>query len=255
MRTVTNGNVSAYAIVRASVAIRPKLRRENIMTNLLAVLPFSGFYGSWHDDEMNQTLEQAFSDHATGCNINDALIIRAHDAVSWPHAFKSYARLYSDAFRDEFDIPSLEFESLQSPREYNFETDRIFVHVSRDDIASIWKGLNRDIFKHVCTERFTHRSGFVSFYEPDWKAWGKLSAWDHNQLGALLEAHAHQHSTNYVHVTCDPDYPEMFTSYREFELMEGDRGNGEIDSLLFNTPEMNRLGRVHNYLNARAERD
>ena len=224
------------------------------MTMLLTTIPFSGFYSSIHDSELDWTLEQMFSDYNTGCDINSELLDRAYDAVKWGQVHKEYTENYVEAFQGEFNIPSMEFDALDSPREYNYTTDRIFVKVSRDDIARIWKRLDKAILTTICNNKFTHSSGFISSYSPDWKKWGRITNWDHNQLGALMSAIAEQDSSSYSVYASDPDAGHCFNK-NEFELMEYARCNGVLDNMLSEGSEMSRLLNIHTYLNVRSDRE
>lgn len=100
-------------------------------------------------------------------------------------------KFYSERYRQ----PSirLTFEEMTSPREYNFETDRLFARLPAVVIRRLFK-LSRDdnheTLAAVIAERFTHRSGFVSFYSNDLAEWldKPLMTWDHNEIGTLLIA-------------------------------------------------------------------
>lgn len=214
---------------------------------MLTVIPFSGFYHSLHDSELDRGLESMFSD-SSGNGI-DGLISRAFDLIDWTKAQTDYAREYADRFAREFDIEGLTFESLQSPREYNFTTDRIFVEIPRAAWARIIRKTSREHLDNVAREMFTSRSGFISFYSPDWRKWGKFSAWDHNQRLAMIAA--------YVLTVRDG---EPFDQWAEYGLMENAICNGEIDSILCDSVEsgridsMRRLWNVADYLRRREER-
>src|SRR5690606_26269592 len=87
----------------------------------------------------------------------------------------------------------LEFESLDSPREYNFCTDRIFCYIPLESAKRLFvisaKG-NHKRLKEVIRERFTSRDGFISFYSNNLEEWldKPLDQWDHNEIGTLLIA-------------------------------------------------------------------
>lgn len=88
-------------------------------------------------------------------------------------------------------------------------------------------------------DRHMSRSGFISFYSADWRSWGEVEGWDHNQLQTLIEA--------YVQDTrSEPD---------ETGLMESARCNERIEGWVeSNTPGIERLYRIHDYLRRREER-
>lgn len=213
---------------------------------LLATIPFSGFYCSYHDSQMDDALERAFQDQ----NGHDQpwtakLGEHFHSKMDWHEAQCQYAKDYVAAFSDYIGVP-MEFESMQSPREYNFTTDRIFVNIKNEDFWAMWKKLQRDNFVAKCKERFTNRSGFISFYNPDFRYWKNMAEWDFNQFGTVTEAYADQVAQE-----------KSFTTFDEQEnsIVEDFSGNGNIDNYLWgNCKEGNRLSKIHEYLSQRAER-
>lgn len=202
---------------------------------MLAVIPFSGFYNSLHDAKLDRALEQMFSDRETGCERNEGLELRAYAACDWSAVHRAYAKHYAEAWLAEHGIKG-EFESLQNPREYNFTTDRIFVKLAEGEPARLLATVDRARLADVATEMFTSRSGFISYYSPDVADWGPADEWDHNQLAALLVAHAGDEGD-------------------EYGLMEGATCNGYLEQWIGDwTPGIERLYRVHDYLQTRATR-
>ncbi len=117
---------------------------------LLTTVPFSGFYETMHSDAIN---------------------------------YLEYAKAYVDQMST-----GLEFDSLDSPREYNFATDRIFTKIDVKNVKAMLDSVDKETFDRVCTEHFTSYAGFISGYDCNWEEWGNVIDWDHNQIGALLEA-------------------------------------------------------------------
>jgi hypothetical protein len=160
---------------------------------LLTTIPFSGFYESIHDMAIDNAIEREFDVDGDGepdClpdHIDMGDIIRDMDMR---RLLNDYARAYVDFINEHFDLPSLEFESLQSPREYNFTTDRIFAYISVQDIAKMYAAIPRDRFAEWIEEQFTSCPGFISFYSNSLTEWLKQSGqWDHNQIGTLMQAY------------------------------------------------------------------
>lgn len=203
---------------------------------MLTTVPFSGFYNSFHDACLDDRLGSMFSDRETGCHPNKDLLDAAYGAVRWAHVHHQYAEDYCRAFAHEFGI-NLSFDSLVSPREYNFETDRIFATIDEDEVRRLFGEVDPDDLTAIAKERFTSCDGFISFYDPDWRAWGDVLEWDCNQVGTLLLAWLQKE---------DPD----FDQYAELNLME----NAHIEHWLSQGKEMERLLRIHDYLQERAER-
>lgn len=85
-----------------------------------------------------------------------------------------------------------EWEELESPRFYNFATDRIFAKVDRVLIRELYRQLmlvdNRWAFELAVKESFTSYDGFSSNYSNDADALAAkpLEDWDHNELKMLL---------------------------------------------------------------------
>jgi len=211
---------------------------------MLAIIPFAGFYESVHDDMLNNALGQVFWDReGQGC-VHSNLLNRAHSLIKWGDVMKAYTKDYAERFADEFKL-ALTFESMQSPREYNFTTDRIFVELSADEAKRILAATDREALDTVAADMFTSRSGFISSYSPDVDDWGGIEAWDHNQLGALLKAYAAQ----------ETDDTDGFESWAERSLMEKADENGYLQNWLFvDNPKMQRLDKIHGYLQDRAGR-
>lgn len=95
--------------------------------------------------------------------------------------------------RERREVASLRltWAAMESPREYNFSTDRIFANIPASIIRKLWTISKEDehaTLSHVAERRHTSRDGFISGYRNDWRQWGKLADWDHNQLMTLLIA-------------------------------------------------------------------
>ncbi|MGX7874405.1 hypothetical protein ACVDG5_018085 [Mesorhizobium sp. ORM6] len=85
------------------------------------------------------------------------------------------------------------FESMDSPREYNFTTDRLYAEIPLGMMQLLFRKSRTE--KHatlaaVIAERFTSRDGFLSHYSRHLAEWLEkpLTDWDHNELGTLLIA-------------------------------------------------------------------
>jgi hypothetical protein len=217
----------------------------------LTTIPFSGFYCSVHDSEMDSALERMFDLEGTGY-ANPDLVDAARDAIDWPCVQEAYAAEFVESLGVEYDL-NLTFESLSSPKYYNFETDRIFAHIDRASLAKIARAVPRDTLRKAIKARFTSRDGFISHYSPrlsDWPA--RLSDWDHNQIGTLLGLYLDQEAAGYG--------SDGFDSYRQCEIMESAFGNGYPEGLFYEHERrgyagtLNRLYRIAEYLAKREAR-
>lgn len=206
---------------------------------MLTVVPFSGFYYSLHDSEIDVTIERMFSDRDTGCTRNAGLESALFDSCDFTQVQREYAKAYVSEFASEFSISGLIFESMQSPKYYNFETDRIFAHISESEVKRLFSEVSPEDLAATSRDMFTSRSGFISHYSPEVSTWGDCENWDHNQIFCLLRAVA------------GPD----FDHYREYDLMCDYSGNGYLDQWIENaTPNISRLYRIHEYLQLREAR-
>lgn len=85
------------------------------------------------------------------------------------------------------------FETMDSPREYNFTTDRVYAYVPLGMLYLLFRRSRAEghaTLAAVIKERFTSRSGFISGYRNTLETWLQkpLADWDHNETGTLLVA-------------------------------------------------------------------
>lgn len=153
-----------------------------------ALVPFAGFAGTWHSESVDYAEEQLFSDSSG--KVYNNLLDMFFDHVSYGDVFQRYAENYVSILRQELELPSLVFEEMISPRFYNFETDRIFVSISRQDFDRMMLAVGGESLDRKAREMFTSRSGFCSFYPNDTAKWPPVDDWDHNHVGAVLAAYA-----------------------------------------------------------------
>jgi len=209
------------------------------MTRLTTV-PFSGFYNSWHDYELDHALDSMVSDK-TGCHPYESIRERVFDLIPWGDVHTAYARKYCAAFAEEYGI-DLKFESMSSPKYYNYETDRIFAHISDEEVRRLFDAVDRDDLQALIRSRFTSCSGFISHYSNDLGDWGDIDAWDHNQIGTLVEAYAVQELGR----DDEPlDLPILQGLFSAFEV---------LSSAIPASKEIDRLFGLVEYLNRRSER-
>lgn len=218
---------------------------------LSCLIPFAGFYATWHDAEFDNTLEYMFDPEGCGADYAGPLSQRFFDTINWRAAHTSYAKAYAENFAAELGCRVCEFEEMVSPREYNFNTDRLFAKFNAAELRAMMARADiRAELDRVAGDMFTSRDGFISSYSPDVARWGDdLAEWDYNQRGALLQAAANVIIGN----------GETFDQLAEFDLMEHDRCNGAIDGWLWNNTTDgavmgNRCDKVARYLAAREAR-
>ena len=156
-------------------------------------IPFSGFYESIHTDRIDREFEYFFDNNGDGeidiPEEKQSDFWTEYDPVGWG-ILKEYSKAYVEFVANEFDL-SLVFDELTSPREYNFQTDRIFAKLPMSEVNQMMEKTDKKILEQLIEEKFTRRSGFIPFYSNDLETWLKkpLADWDHNEIGTLLEAY------------------------------------------------------------------
>jgi len=183
-------------------------------------IPFSGFYNSlWSslvevDSEVEQfaeyaaELQESRKYHPEEYHPEELRVDVSHwawEMVNYSAAHLEIAKDYAAAFgawlderaRDiDPDAPPCEltFASMDSPREYNFRTDEIDAEISESFVA--WMraqaeagGECAEPLADAIRRRHSSRSGFISFYANDLRAWPEdVESWDCRQLRTLLES-------------------------------------------------------------------
>lgn len=189
------------------------------MQQLVQITNFPGFYESSLDAMIDREVESVFNCDDSGCesNIPDSF----YYSMNWQPVREAMAREYADQYMqglaDESGIALVwEYESFTSPRFYNFETDRLWVHIASESVQAIYDNTPAHLIAQVFRERFTSYDGFLSSYDntpPD----KPLADWDHNELSALLDAFALHHGYE----------PEAW------ELLERWNGNGGLSDAIW----------------------
>lgn len=171
-------------------------------------IPFSGFYWSIHQDRIDHLLEIVILNleedypHLTEEQIIDAsehLIELVDFKATRERVAKEYVNQFekeiNSILRTRLNIKEevkFTFKEVIRPREYNFANDRILVEIEDWVAVLLFTVTNEDILAQVSSERHTSRSGFHSFYDPDYTTWGRSITWDSNQLETLLIAFMEQ---------------------------------------------------------------
>ena len=155
-------------------------------------IPFQGFYGSIHENEVEGIIEQEIQNLEDEYKKTDKQIQDWLDAIEYKKIFKAYAQHYVNCINQELDIPSLDFKELNSPKFYNYETDRIFCTLKETDLVQIHKKIiNTSDFKKLVSDTFTPRDGFIPSYSNDVIDWIRkpVKSLDHNEIGLLIECY------------------------------------------------------------------
>lgn len=175
------------------------------MGYLLIRLPFQGFYNSIHDELIDNTLDRMLENDQADIpmlysekyeedrNASELLWNTANYESICTEYSKEYVKAMNEYIKQELDIDlKLAFESMVSPREYNFMTDRIFAWIPESKMLAIASQVDNKVFDNLVKERFTSYDGFSSFYSNDSESdeWYEtpINEMDHNQLQTIFEA-------------------------------------------------------------------
>jgi len=166
-------------------------------------VPFSGTYFPFWDDtyeaELSLEAEHLVESDARFSDTDIAEVKEALcDVIKWHVVRETTARVYAEKFGDwirtELEMSEEEFawkfEELYLPREYNFETDRIYVITTDCVIARLFRVTDASILQKTIKEEHSDRPGFFSLYSNELLVWLEtpVEKWDHNQLHTLLLA-------------------------------------------------------------------
>lgn len=187
---------------------------------LINIPQFEGFYcsnlESIIDMELEMIQEERTEDEKNHfwlkSDYSDVFLTMAKE---WFSEFESETLFYND-----IDI-SLEWDSMTSPKEYNFQTDRIFAQISESDARKLFNMVDKERLANVIKERFTSYDGFISFYSNDLNEWLEkpLTEWDCNELGTLLLACLPDNATDNL-IYCDFQETKDCLWNMESEIME-----------------------------------
>ena len=134
----------------------------------LVEIPFSGFYNSIHDSIIDSVLEYESECYADVDKAKDIIL----DVLNINHYNKIREELgkvfvegVNELFWYEYDINlDLEFDSLKSPKFYNYSTDEIYCYVDNNKINELVALLdNENDFIEVLKDKYQSRDGFIVF--------------------------------------------------------------------------------------------
>jgi hypothetical protein len=118
------------------------------------------------------------------------------DAMNYRAAYLAIAKDWVSSL-DDWAMENLgtaadtfKFDVMDSPREYNFSTDRVYASVRLSVMRKLWRGVDRADRARLIEERHSSRSGFCSWYSSDIAEWERkpFADYDHNEMGTVLLA-------------------------------------------------------------------
>lgn len=149
---------------------------------------FPGFYNTvFQYDREDEDIEYYNEEHGTNLD---------YDSFEWNYS--EYENRVSKAFVNRLEselkqfLPiKIAFEQIHSPREYNFANDSINVEISLslDKLIKLIKDRKEQAGEYF-TEKYTSRSGFISFHSnniEDWLNKAYILENPAHRIGALLD--------------------------------------------------------------------
>lgn len=161
---------------------------------MITAIPFSGFYCSLWSGELDSIEEQEVKYYAEENaydekDVGEVVFQNCDYQKMYTDAVKAYLLAYEDWLSEAYDIEFiLTFDTMQSPKEYNFTTDRIFAKVDIHQVRKLYEKLGKDAVAASAKKMFTSCDGFISYYSPNIDTWGALPEWDYNQVLAIFVA-------------------------------------------------------------------
>ena len=176
------------------------------MNKLESTIPFCGFYESFISDDIDYQIGQQIEWDSDIYDLNESeqqILWDSYLSVNRSYFYNQIAEDYTNCYIDNLNAKlnyaypdhgftlNAKFNLLTSPKEYNFETDRIFIDIEKnhaiDFIKYIIKHYKKELEEKI-KQRFTSRSGFWSHYKNGLNLWTQdYSKWDHNQIGTCFE--------------------------------------------------------------------
>ena len=170
------------------------------MNKLESTIPFDGFYESFISADIDHQIGQQIEWDTDIYNLNEdeqQILWDNYLDINRSHFYnqiaEDYTNFYIDALNERLKGFTLKatYKSFNSPREYNFETDRIFIEIEENHciefIEHIVKNYKKELEKRI-EDRFRSRSGFISFYKNSIDLWTKdFKEWDCNMIGTCFE--------------------------------------------------------------------
>ena len=176
------------------------------MNKLESTIPFDGFYESFISGDIDHQIGQQIESDCDIYDLNESeeeILYNNYLSVNTSYFYSQIAEDYTNFYLDNLNAKlnyaypdkgftlKATYKYFYSPREYNFETDRIFIEIEEnhaiDFIKYIIKNYKKELEKKI-QDMFTSRSGFISFYKNSIDLWTKdFKEWDCNMIGTCFE--------------------------------------------------------------------
>ena len=170
------------------------------MNKLESTIPFDGFYESFIDADIDHQIGQQIEWDVDTFDLNEneqQILWDNYLDINRSSFYNEIAEDYTNFYIDELNKKlkgftlKATYKCFESPREYNFETDRIFIEIQENHAIEFIKYIIKNYKKKLeekIKQRFTSRDGFISSYKNSLDLWTKdFKEWDCNMIGTCFE--------------------------------------------------------------------
>ena len=135
---------------------------------------FEGFYNSYLD--LSENIE-------VGEGESYLMNEEQFDEIDWSKINENVSKFYLNYFKDELSdffksigVLSLEFIKVDSPKYYNYSTDKLVCNIKINKVVFVneLRKYNFDNWEQFLKDNFTSHSGFISFYPNNPNKWTEL---------------------------------------------------------------------------------
>ena len=122
-------------------------------------------------------------DLAENIEVGDSMTEEQFDEIDWNKTNENVSKFYLNYFKDELSdffksigVLSLEFIKVDSPKYYNYSTDKLVCDIKIDKNVFIHelRKHNFDDWEQFLKDNFTPCDGFISFYPDTTMEWDEL---------------------------------------------------------------------------------
>jgi len=170
------------------------------MNKLESTIPFDGFYESFIDADIDHQIGQQIEWDVDTFDLNEneqQILWDNYLDINRSSFYNEIAEDYTNFYIDELNKKlkgftlKATYKCFESPREYNFSTDTIFIEIQENHAIEFIKYIIKNYKKELeekIKQRFTSRDGFISSYKNSLDLWTKDSKeWDCNMIGTCFE--------------------------------------------------------------------
>ena len=135
---------------------------------------FEGFYNSYLD--LSENIE-------VGEGESYSMTEEQFDEIDWKATNNNVSKFYLNYFKDELKdffneigIINLDFVKVDSPKYYNYSTDKLVCNIQIDKNVFVHelRKYNFEAWRQFLKNNFTSYDGFISFYPNDPNEWAEL---------------------------------------------------------------------------------